>query len=221
MYVHGNAATRSQYHRVKLYQILQSLGYYVVTFDYRGFADSSADVHPNEVTMTEDAKHVWEWIKAKCHPETKKVVVAHSLGTGVTSRFAAELVASGADKAERPAGYVLFAPFNKMLDEVMTFKAAKALSWTMDIAHALKEAKCEYDSETNIRSVQSEPIVIFHAEDDYTVPYELGVKLFEQAKAAGCDIELVSYEKREQIGHNNFVNDPDLRNKLYAFMEKL
>uniref|UniRef100_A0A9L0T1B4 Abhydrolase domain containing 12, lysophospholipase n=1 Tax=Equus caballus TaxID=9796 RepID=A0A9L0T1B4_HORSE len=36
LYLHGNAGTRGGDHRVELYKVLSSLGYHVVTFDYRG-----------------------------------------------------------------------------------------------------------------------------------------------------------------------------------------
>lgn len=37
LYLHGNAGTRGGDHRVELYKVLSSLGYHVVTFDYRGW----------------------------------------------------------------------------------------------------------------------------------------------------------------------------------------
>uniref|UniRef100_A0A3Q4GZD3 Lysophosphatidylserine lipase ABHD12 n=1 Tax=Neolamprologus brichardi TaxID=32507 RepID=A0A3Q4GZD3_NEOBR len=52
LYLHGNAGTRGGDHRVQLYKVLSSLGYHVVTFDYRGWGDSEGS--PSESGMTSD-----------------------------------------------------------------------------------------------------------------------------------------------------------------------
>ncbi len=76
----------------------QQLGYHVLAFDYRGFADSSR-VYPNEVTMTEDAMAVFNLVEEKLtylKPRISKIIVhGHSLGTGVASRLGAELSRRG------------------------------------------------------------------------------------------------------------------------------
>ncbi|RXM28544.1 Monoacylglycerol lipase ABHD12 [Acipenser ruthenus] len=60
LYLHGNAGTRGGDHRVQLYKVLSSLGYHVVTFDYRGWGDS--DGSPSEGGMTADAIFMYDWI---------------------------------------------------------------------------------------------------------------------------------------------------------------
>ena len=44
------------------------------------------------------------------------------------------------------AGLVLEAPFNCMRDEVMTFKAARALTWLMDIEQTLETAGVMFET---------------------------------------------------------------------------
>ena len=41
------------------------LQYHVITYDYRGFADSE-DIIPNEETMVEDAFNVYDHVEAQC-----------------------------------------------------------------------------------------------------------------------------------------------------------
>ncbi|KAL1233453.1 Lysophosphatidylserine lipase [Trichinella pseudospiralis] len=41
LYFHGNTWSRCASHRIQLYNIFTELNYHVVTFDYRGFADST------------------------------------------------------------------------------------------------------------------------------------------------------------------------------------
>ncbi|MGH0149417.1 UNVERIFIED_CONTAM: hypothetical protein FKN15_015690 [Acipenser sinensis] len=79
LYLHGNAGTRGGDHRVQLYKVLSSLGYHVVTFDYRGWGDS--DGSPSEGGMTADAIFMYDWVKkrSRSHP---LYIWGHSLGTG-------------------------------------------------------------------------------------------------------------------------------------------
>lgn len=101
LYLHGNSGSRAGSHRIELYQILQSLDYHVVTFDYRGefqlfstryncvdelylftgYADSSQDILMCEDGVVTDAVAVYQYIK-KHSQESKVVVWGHSLGTG-------------------------------------------------------------------------------------------------------------------------------------------
>ncbi|KAF4798895.1 hypothetical protein TURU_059724 [Turdus rufiventris] len=84
LYLHGNAGTRGGDHRVELYKVLSSLGYHVVTFDYRGWGDSIGS--PSERGMTYDALHVFDWIKARSG-DNPVYIWGHSLGTGYFPGF--------------------------------------------------------------------------------------------------------------------------------------
>lgn len=41
LYLHGSSATRGYSHRVEMYRKLTGMGYHVLAFDYRGYADST------------------------------------------------------------------------------------------------------------------------------------------------------------------------------------
>ena len=41
IYVHGAQGSRAAYHRIQMYRVLQKMGSPVVTFDYRGYGDST------------------------------------------------------------------------------------------------------------------------------------------------------------------------------------
>ena len=87
LYLHGNAETRSQYHRRELYKKFQAQGLVVVTIDYRGFGDS----YGGFMFQTSESSMAWDGIKCfrffkKCiHPNSKVIIWGHSLGTGVTT----------------------------------------------------------------------------------------------------------------------------------------
>ena len=73
LYLHGNASNRSQPHRIALYRVLLSLGFYVLAVDYRGFGDSSP-VLLTENTAVADARAALAWITAKLGEACKVVV---------------------------------------------------------------------------------------------------------------------------------------------------
>ncbi|CAK6979814.1 lysophosphatidylserine lipase ABHD12 [Scomber scombrus] len=56
LYLHGNAGTRGGDHRVQLYKVLSSLGYHVITFDYRGSPPDSLILESPFTNIREEAK---------------------------------------------------------------------------------------------------------------------------------------------------------------------
>jgi len=71
LYLHGNCHNRAQGHRVGLYKVLISMGYYVLAIDYRGFGDSSP-VRLTESTVVEDARAALAWISDKLGEKAKE-----------------------------------------------------------------------------------------------------------------------------------------------------
>ena len=138
LYLHGNGYNRSQSHRVALYKEFLSLGYYVLSIDYRGYGDST-NLSPTEQTVVTDARAGLAWLTSKLGDQVKILVWGHSLGTAIASHMIAEfdLETGGSSPV---SGLVLEAPFNCMKDEVMTFKAAKALQNFVDIEETLEQS---------------------------------------------------------------------------------
>ena len=164
MYLHGNAETRAQYHRLELYKIWQRMGYHVLAIDYRGYGDSSK-VTPKETTMVEDAKAAFLWLSSVSSPSSKIFIWGHSLGTGVTSKLANDLILD--ESGRKFSGLILEAPFNRMSDEVKSFALSKILPMIgLDIDRVLKTADVSFDSTKWLKTVTDRPILILHAEDD-------------------------------------------------------
>jgi abhydrolase domain-containing protein 12 len=110
LFLHGNAATRAVAFRVGIYAALSArLGANVLALDYRGFADSSGT--PSEPGLARDARAAWDWLAAHGARPEDVLVVGHSLGTGVGTRFVHELEV---EQAVRPRGLVLLAPFSSI-----------------------------------------------------------------------------------------------------------
>ncbi|KAJ6667054.1 hypothetical protein lerEdw1_019057 [Lerista edwardsae] len=110
LYLHGNAGTRGGDHRVELYKVLSSLGYHVVTFDYRGWGDSVGT--PSESGMTYDALHVFDWIKARSG-DNAVYIWGHSLGTGVATNLVRRLC----ERETPPDALILESPFTNIREE--------------------------------------------------------------------------------------------------------
>ena len=138
LYLHGNGYNRSQPHRVALYKVFLSLGYYVLSIDYRGYGDST-NISPTEKSVVTDARAALAWLTSKLGDKVKIVVWGHSLGTAIASHMIAEfdLETGGTSPV---SGLVLEAPFNCMKDEVMTFKAARALQTFVNIEETLDQS---------------------------------------------------------------------------------
>lgn len=84
IYFHGNTGSRAVHHRMELYLILQQLDYHVISFDYRGYADSTQEP-PNETSVVTDGLAVYKYVQSVLAEESKDVNVfiwGHSLGTG-------------------------------------------------------------------------------------------------------------------------------------------
>ncbi len=129
------------------------LGYHVLAFDYRGYGDSSF-AFPDEETMLQDALAAFDFASSRlCPPPpeeeeggsgraAKIVVHGHSLGTGVATRLGAALSSREEEgRRRRPSAYVLEAPFNRMADEVRTFKVAQLAERVLDVGKLLHDAK--------------------------------------------------------------------------------
>ena len=60
---------------------LQSLGYYTLTIDYRGYGDSVMSLPLNETTLVEDAKAAIRLVRRKFGDKPKLIIYGHSMGT--------------------------------------------------------------------------------------------------------------------------------------------
>lgn len=174
LYLHGNSGSRAASHRVELYQLLRDLGYHVISFDYRGYGDSTR-IGPTESGVVRDAIAVYKYIVTI----SKIPVIAwgHSLGTGVLSNMLATLERSN---IYGPRAAILESPFNNIRDEVREHPFAKLfrkLPWfNYTIADPMYANHLRFESDRHIAAYR-QPITIIHAEDDLVVPFKLGYKV--------------------------------------------
>nr|XP_039335749.1 lysophosphatidylserine lipase ABHD12 isoform X3 [Saimiri boliviensis boliviensis] len=173
LYLHGNAGTRGGDHRVELYKVLSSLGYHVVTFDYRGWGDSVGT--PSERGMTYDALHVFDWIKARSG-DNPVYIWGHSLGTGVATNLVRRLC----ERETPPDALILESPFTNIREEAKShpfsviYRYFPGFDWFF--LDPITSSGIKFANDENVKHISC-PLLILHAEDDPVVPFQLGRKV--------------------------------------------
>lgn len=214
LYLHGNAGTRAAWHRVQLYRVLSRAGFHVVTFDYRGYGDSSG--YPSEDGIVEDSLSVFKWIQRQ-NSKSMIFIWGHSLGSGVATKTAKKLNEAG----EHFSGLILESPFNNFIEAAsnhpltIPFRVMPWFSWVF--IEGIKMNNILFASDENIAGVTAKTLIL-HAEDDGIVPYMLGRKLYNaalQTKKGG--VEFVSFDGHLNYGHKHIHKAPDLPDIIRNF----
>jgi len=177
LYLHGNAYTRGTSHRLGIYKCLTSLGYHVITMDYRGFGDSEGK--PSENGLIQDGVAAMNWIRSQS-PDVPVYIWGHSLGSGVAGGVAKILC----DKGSPPSGIILEAPFNNVWEGAVKHPIAVPFSFLPYFNETvLDEVKEVFRTDKRLADVYC-PILILHDRDDEIISFELGKKLYETAKSS-------------------------------------
>ncbi|XP_047207736.1 lysophosphatidylserine lipase ABHD12 isoform X1 [Girardinichthys multiradiatus] len=219
LYLHGNAGTRGGDHRVQLYKVLSSLGYHVVTFDYRGWGDS--DGSPSERGMTSDALFIYDWLKQRMEKSLPLYIWGHSLGTGVATNLVRRLC----DRGSPPDALILESPFTNIREEAkshpfsMVYRYLPGFDWFF--LDAISANNIRFASDENINHISC-PVLILHAEDDSVVPFHLGKKLYNLASQSkslsGHKVQFVAFLPSLAYKHKFIYRSPELPNILSDFL---
>ncbi|XP_076018782.1 lysophosphatidylserine lipase ABHD12 [Genypterus blacodes] len=218
LYLHGNAGTRGGDHRVQLYKVLSSLGYHVVTFDYRGWGDS--DGSPSEGGMTSDAVFIYDWLKQRLN-KTPLYVWGHSLGTGVATNLVRRLC----DRGSPPDALILESPFTNIREEAkshpfsMVYRYLPGFDWFF--LDPITANNIRFASDENVNHISC-PVLILHAEDDGVVPFHLGKKLYSLASRSkslsGYKVQFVPFASSLAYKHKFIYRSPELPHILSDFL---
>jgi len=221
VYMHGNSATRGFGHRIKLYRIFTELGYHVLSFDYRGFGDSS-EIDLSEDTVVEDGVNVLRWLEKQLNTDGRSpeelpliLVWGHSLGTAVATHSLyrwQNLQQVGFDVS----GLVLESPFTTMKEEVQTFALGRFLGSLLagNTTDILKRANTEFLNSYYLPRLNA-PTLILHAEDDKIVPAKLGAKLANESIEAGkTNLRFKLYPAELRLRHRYMYLAPGLQQEI-------
>ncbi|XP_044759670.1 lysophosphatidylserine lipase ABHD12-like isoform X3 [Coccinella septempunctata] len=220
LYNHGNAGSRATGHRVELYKFLRNF-FHVIAFDYRGYGDSSVDPPPSEAGVVDDSVFMVNWIRSKIPPDGHLFLWGHSLGSSITLASAKTLKKNN----YVPTGIILEAPFNNMHDEVAEFPPTllfRHLPWFDScIVDPIIESGFRFQSDEYILDADC-PILILHAEDDGTVPFKLGKKLYDVASERRLEsqgtVQLQTFPRKFHYGHRYIVAAPELSDIVQSFV---
>jgi len=191
LYFHGNGGNLAS--RAHYFHLLASAGFGVLALDYRGYGASEGN--PSEEGFYQDARATVEYALAKAAlPANQIILYGESIGTGVAVQMASEYPA---------AALVLHSPFTSIEDI-----AKDSYPW-LPVHYLLKD---RFDSLSKLADV-SEPLLLFHGEQDTIVPVALGKELFAHAR-----------EPKEALyfpdgGHNDLPLE-ELTRALIAFSKK-
>jgi alpha-beta hydrolase superfamily lysophospholipase len=142
----------------------KQLGFSVFAVDYRGFGKSS-EIAPTEAFAYEDAEAAFDYL-SKIAPGRKRYIVGHSLGGAI----AAELARRRPDAD----GLVLEATFTSV--QAMVEESAWGF---LPVSLILTQ---RFDTLSKIGEIRM-PMLIAHGTRDSIVPFHMGERLFEAAKA--------------------------------------
>lgn len=214
LYLHGNAGTRAAWHRVQLYRVLTTIGFHVVTIDYRGYGDSTG--YPSEEGIVEDSIIAYKWIR-RHSGESMVLIWGHSLGSAVATKTAKKLNEAG----ENFDGLILESPFNNFIDAAshhpltLPFRVMPWFSWVF--IEGIKMNNIRFASDENIAGVTAKTLIL-HALDDGVVPYALGRKLYDAAlRTKRGGVEFVTFDGQHGYGHKHIHKDPNLPEIIRKF----
>ncbi|XP_063774187.1 lysophosphatidylserine lipase ABHD12 isoform X1 [Pseudophryne corroboree] len=217
LYLHGNAGTRGGDHRVQLYKVLSSMGYHVISFDYRGWGDSVGS--PSETGMTYDALHVFDWIKARSG-DNPVYIWGHSLGTGVATNLVRRLC----ERETPPDSLILESPFTNIREEAKShpfsviYRYFPGFDWFF--LDPITASGIKFANDENVKYISC-PLLILHAEDDPVIPFHLGRKLYNIAAPARSfrdfKVQFVPFHKDLGYRHKYIYRSPELRQILRDF----
>ncbi|KAB5562014.1 hypothetical protein PHYPO_G00013100 [Pangasianodon hypophthalmus] len=220
LYLHGNAGTRGGDHRVQLYKVLSSLGYHVVTFDYRGWGDSEGS--PSEGGMTQDALFLYQWLKQRIGNKPL-YIWGHSLGTGVATNLAPGVCVT--EVRTPPDAVILESPFTNIREEAkshpfsMVYRYLPGFDWFF--LDSITANDIQFPSDENVNHMSC-PVLILHAEDDPVVPFHLGKQLYNiaaQSKSLnGHKVQFIPFPSTQGYRHKFIYRSPQLPHILSDFL---
>lgn len=175
LYLHGNAGNNS--HRAEMLIRLQSqVKVSVLIFDYRGYGRSEGK--STIFSVLTDAKAASRYLADRAGVTEKELLLmGRSLGGNLAIQLSAKL---------QTRGLIAMSPFSSLKD--IAAHHYSALSWLVPgwILNA-KSAIRKYDGK----------LLMCHGTNDFTIPYEQGVELFESAN------QPKSFFPIQNAGHNH------------------
>jgi uncharacterized protein len=191
IYFQGNAGSLRRPRVQEQLRTLHSLGYDVLSFDYRGYGRS--DGTPTEAGLYEDALAAYTHLTRAGVSPRQIILAGQSLGSAVAVELATRVTS---------AGVALFSPIDSV-----PLTAGRIYPWVP--VHYL--ATNRFDSTAKVERIRV-PIVVFHSAADRLIPLEAARDLFAKITSPKRMIETYG-------GHNSagFADMEALRDAMWSF----
>ena len=216
LYLHGNTGTRALSHRIEMYKFVTQKGYHLLTFDYRGFANSVC--YPSERGMMEDAQLMWKWLKNKA-PKSKIYIWGHSLGSAAATYLTKELCEVGS----LPDGLILDAPFTDISEAAANHPLSMPFWPIMPIFKylVLDSFTEKFLSIDRVKDITC-PMLILHGRGDTIIPYHIGEKFYKMAMEYKKDYPKMGEIEFVDCGESNHKTNyrsPSTQEALERFIQ--
>ena len=159
VFFHGNAGDLKN--RIYKLNLIKDFDINFLIVAYRGFSGNKG--MPTETGLYEDARNTLNWLMKKGIKEDQIIIYGESLGTGVSVEVA---------QNKKFAGIILESPFTSMVD------AGKFYYPYLPVSLLLKD---RYEIIKKLENINC-PILIMHGKKDKIVPFQMGKKVFKNAK---------------------------------------
>jgi hypothetical protein len=192
---HGNAGNIS--HRIDLIRRLQTTGFNVLMYDYRGYGRSEGS--PSEEGLYSDGRAAFDHALKLPGVRPDRVIL---WGTSLGGPVAVDVAVN-----RRPAGVILESTFSSAKD------VARSAYPFLPVAYVLRS---KYDAIDKIGRI-GVPLFQMHGDRDGIIPFKLGKRLFEAAN------EPKEFYVIEGADHNDtyFVGGQEYLDKVKAFAQRI
>jgi len=192
LFCHGNAGNMSS--RLETVQMLTEMGANVLLFDYRGYGLS--DSEPSEKKMYADAEAAYNWLlREKAIASHKVIIFGRSLGGAVGVELAGRVDC---------AGLIIESSFTSVAEMGRHLYPYLPTRWLV---------RYHFDSIARIGQLEC-PVLVMHSQQDEIVPFRMGRRLYEAARAPKRFVELRGGHVDQNFSANNLY-----RNELREFIK--
>ncbi|XP_018496749.1 monoacylglycerol lipase ABHD12 [Galendromus occidentalis] len=225
LYLHGITRTRSARNRLELMQKMAGrVKTHVVAIDYRGFGDSTNET-PSLSGVVNDSLAAYKRLR-NIMPNSKIIIWGHSLGTSVTMYLARKLH----EQDDDPAAIILEAALDSVGNVIVHNRLSKPFKWIpwfdeIFVKPFENDPAVDFNSTAQASSLNPKvPMLMLHAEDDQTIPFENGFSLYETIRDARKGVEnaapvtFVPFRAAHGFGHSSIVFYGKLSDLVLGFL---
>ena len=189
LYSHGNAEDIG--HSMALFQTWSEMGIGVLAYDYPGYGHSTG--RATEETTYQAIRAAWQHLLEQGVPRDSVVIVGRSVGSGPSTRLAADV---------HPAGLVLISPFTS----------------AFEVAFPVKLFPGDRFRNIDLMGGIASPLLVIHSRHDEVIPFSHGQRIIDSSAATDKNLLVI-----EDAGHNDLfaVSGEKITEAVAAFVRRV